>query len=82
MTHHKRWGGRTLELILLFVLILLSIGLIVWGVYQGTKLGGSTGPLLGIAVGGGIAFLLWARFLEFYRYDRNNLRPIQKEEDT
>lgn len=81
MTHHKRWGGRTLELILLFALILLSIGLIVGGFYLGTKLGGSKGPLLGIVIGGGIVFLLWAGFLEFYRYDRNTLRPIQKEEE-
>jgi amino acid transporter len=81
MTHHKRLGGRALELILLAAPIACSIGLIGGGAYLGATFGPSKGILAGAFIGGGAAWLLWLGFLEYYKYDTNTLRPLDEDKE-
>jgi len=86
MTHHGRWGGRGLELLVMFVLIAITIALIVFGFWgtlhlithfdlQGRQL--IFMPFFGAIIGGLIAGVLWQKTLKYYRYT-SDLKPITK----
>lgn len=90
--HHSRWGGRSLEVLLLFLLIAFSIGVFVF-VFMGglllilphatTMTGGKSVFLLNLLA---IALLapIWKAFLRFYKYDPETLKPERqgKEDDS
>ncbi len=79
-THHKRPGGRALELILLFALIALTLVLPFGMVLLMKWLEYGTAHA---AFGGGIALSvpLWRGFLRYYKYELNTLKPIMEKDD-
>ena len=92
-THHRRFGGRTGELILLFALIAFSAALLgaefwFWTAAQ-TWLSHQGGPYL-LAAAGGVMFVaslwvlrrLWSAFLRYYRYEAHTLRPLDDRENN
>ncbi|MGL5010469.1 MAG: hypothetical protein ACRC6I_11340 [Paracoccaceae bacterium] len=79
-THHKRPGGRALELILLFALMALTL-VLPFGMVLLTKwLGYGTAH---VAFGAGIALSvpLWRAFLRYYKYELHTLKPITEKDD-
>ena len=81
MTHHKRWGGRFLELFLMFCLIGLTVALIVGGFVGGAYVAHNMEvrerdlALLGALLGGIVSRVLWRRLLKIYKYS-SDLKPI------
>jgi hypothetical protein len=79
-THHKRPGGRALELIILFALMALSLALafgmvllVAWLGYGSANLAFGTGVALSVP--------LWRAFWRYYKYELHTLRPITKKDD-
>ncbi len=80
MTHHKRPGGRGLELLLLLLLLVSTAAIVIGTVVIVGWLGvgaGSASLALGIA----LSAPLWLAFLRYYKYEAHSLKPIIKEDD-
>lgn len=77
MAHHKRPGGRSLELLLLLGVLVLSI--IVVGAALLLPVGNYKGGSLVAACL--ILAPMWKLFLGYYKYDASTLQPLNEDKE-
>jgi hypothetical protein len=78
-THHKRPGGRALELVLLFSLMGLTLALPV-GLFLLMRWLGYVG-YYAIPAGFALSVPLWRGFFQHYKYDLDSLQPSKGKDD-